>query len=122
MSLDLFHTGFINPETVNMEVSMKTQEGESVICVETGKICYTEREAGIIMNKARSHFYEDHMKTRREHFTNSKDIPRRKYYCKNCGYFHVTHMSHYNGDKRISDRYACEDKFYREYGKKQALA
>ncbi|MBQ0168008.1 MAG: hypothetical protein KBT02_12955, partial [Treponema sp.] len=72
---------------------MMTQEGEKVLCIETGKICYTEREAGIVMNKARKHSYEGHMKTHKEHYANSKEIPRRKYWCKACGFYHVTHMS-----------------------------
>lgn len=98
---------------------MKTQEGESVICSETGKICYTEREAGLVMNKARKHFYAGHMQMHKEHFANSKDIPRRKYYCKACGFYHVTHKPKYDANSR---GYAWEDKFYKEHGKKKARA
>lgn len=98
---------------------MMTQEGEKVLCMETGKICYTEREAGIVINKARKHFYEGHMKTHKEQYSKSKEIPRRKYWCKACGFYHVTHMSRYLGDERISYR---EEEFYREYSRKKVLA
>ena len=29
---------------------MKTNEGNYVMCIFTGKICYTEREAGLVIN------------------------------------------------------------------------
>lgn len=45
-----------------------------------------------------------------------KLIPRRKYYCKECGYFHLTHMALYNID---SKNYAWEDVFHRKYERRQ---
>lgn len=34
---------------------MKTIDGDYVMCIFTGKICYTEREAGIVINERRRH-------------------------------------------------------------------
>ena len=36
---------------------MKTIEGENIRCVFTNKICYTEREAGHIINGYKKHIY-----------------------------------------------------------------
>ena len=69
---------------------MKTIEGNYVMCSSAGKA-----------------------KSSHGH---SKSIPRRKYYCKDCGYFHLTHMALYNIDSR---NYAWEDVFYREYERRQ---
>ena len=36
---------------------MKTNEGNYVMCIFTGKICYTEREAGIVINGCKRHVH-----------------------------------------------------------------
>lgn len=36
---------------------MKTFEGNYVMCSAAGKICYTEREAGIVINSCKKHIY-----------------------------------------------------------------
>ena len=36
---------------------MKTSNGEYVLCIFTGKICYTEREAGLVINTVKKHHY-----------------------------------------------------------------
>lgn len=36
---------------------MKTIEGNYVMCSSAGKICYTEREAGIVINGCKKHIY-----------------------------------------------------------------
>lgn len=36
---------------------MKTNEGNYVMCIFSGKICYTEREAGLVINGCKKHFY-----------------------------------------------------------------
>ena len=98
---------------------MKTIEGDNITCTFTGKICYTEREAGLVINGCKKHFYSGHRHCVKSAHGNSKSIPRRKYYCKDCGFFHVTHLALYDRD---SQDYAWEDAFYREYEKKQKKA
>lgn len=97
---------------------MKTNEGIYVMCVSTGKICYTEREAGIVINGCKKHVYlENGRFGKTSHGNgNSKSIPRRKYYCKECGFYHVTHLALYDFD---SQNYAWEEDFYREYERNQ---
>lgn len=75
------------------------------MCSVAGKICYTEQEAGIVINGCKKHIYMGGRQW-------AKSIPRRKYYCKDCGYFHLTHMALYNIESR---KYTWEDVFYREY-------
>ena len=95
---------------------MKTIEGNYVMCSSAGKICYTEREAGIVINGCKKHIYMGGRHWAKSSHGHSKSIPRRKYYCKDCGYFHLTHMALYNIDSR---NYAWEDVFYREYERRQ---
>ncbi len=91
---------------------MKTSEGNYVMCFFSGKICYTEREAGLVINGCKKHVYSAHGKLVKSAHGNSKAIPRRKYFCKECGFYHVTHLALYNIK---SLNYAWEEKFYREY-------
>ena len=90
---------------------MKTSEGNYVMCFFTGKICYTAREAGIVINGCKKHVYAGHGKLVKSTHGNSKVIPRRKYFCKECGFYHVTHLALYDMD---SQNYAWEDAFYCE--------
>lgn len=39
---------------------MRTTDGTYVMCIFTGKICYTEREAGIVINGCKRHVYHGH--------------------------------------------------------------
>lgn len=94
---------------------MKTIDGEHVMCIFTGKICYTEREAGLVINGVKKHHHVGNGKWIKSNHGNSKNIPRRKYYCKDCGFYHVTHLALYDYD---SQNYAWEDAFYREFEKK----
>lgn len=97
------------------EVIMKTVEGNNIQCSYTGKICYTQREAGMVINDCKKHrFYGKH--SVKVGFGNSKSIPRRKYYCKDCGYYHITHLPLYGRD---SQNYAWEDVFYREMAQRK---
>ena len=57
---------------------MKDDFGKDIICESEGKICYTKREAGNTLNGAR------------HHGNRAKKIPQRKYFCKECGCFHLT--------------------------------
>lgn len=98
---------------------MKTTEGNYVMCIFTGKICYTEREAGHVINGCKKHYYAGHGRLVKSAHGNSKAIPRRKYYCKDCGFYHVTHLALYDMD---SQNYAWEDAFYKEYERRQKKA
>ena len=64
---------------------MKNYDGSYVTCEDTGKICYSGREAGEIINSTKHHHRNDHL-------GRSKKFPRRKYYCNDCGYYHLTSM------------------------------
>ena len=90
---------------------MKTVDGNYVFCVSSGKICYTMREAGLVINGCKKHVYIGNRHWAKSAHGNSKSIPRRKYYCKDCGFYHVTHLALYDMD---SQNYAWEDAFYRE--------
>lgn len=51
------------------------------ICEETGKICYSEKEAGNLIR-----YFKTHKKNA------EKEIPKRSYFCRSCGTFHLTHL------------------------------
>lgn len=48
------------------------------ICVATGKVCYSKRDAGVAIKRCR------HSKKDR--------IPRRIYFCRECGWWHLTSL------------------------------
>ncbi len=98
---------------------MKTDEGNYVMCIFTGKICYTEREAGLVINGCKKHVHMGNNHWAKSAHGNSKAIPRRKYYCKDCGFYHVTHLALYDFG---SQNYAWEEDFYKNYKPKQARA
>lgn len=58
------------------------------ICSETGKICYSEREAGTILNQSK----KAHNKS------SSKKRLIRKYRCNACGTWHLTSMAYLTDD------------------------
>ena len=64
---------------------MKYCEGSYGTRVESGKVCYSGRAAGEIKKKKKRHHRSDHC-------GRSKEFPRRKYFCKDCGYYHLTSM------------------------------
>lgn len=76
---------------------MRDLNGKSIICEETNKVCYTEREAGSIINDCRKHGY-------RKWGVEHKDKPMRKYYCKYCGCWHTTHFKSYYAKNPKSKR------------------
>lgn len=51
-------------------------------CESTGKCCYTEKEADTLLNK------KHHRKG-----CGSKQVPKRKYFCHECGCWHTTHFA-----------------------------
>lgn len=54
------------------------EEREYQICSSSGKRCYSGKDANIVLSKAKGHK------------TKKKKIPTRKYYCSDCGYYHLT--------------------------------
>lgn len=74
---------------------MKNNFGKDIICESEGKICYTKREAGNAINEAKKHHYSGESNS-------AKKIPVRKYFCKKCGFYHLT--SHKSGKSRCSKR------------------
>lgn len=82
-----------------------------MICESTGKVCYTEREAGTVINSSRKHIYIGNNHTIKSGRANSKNIPRRKYFCEECRHYHVTHLALYDID---SQNRAWEEAFYKE--------
>lgn len=73
---------------------MKDQEGNYMRCV-CGKVCYTEREAGGLLNSLKARGSKDWVSTRRK-----TKVMKRKYHCNECGFWHLTHYSYYNEGKR----------------------
>lgn len=55
------------------------------ICFESGKRCYTREQAGRFINMTKGYNHKRH--------TKNKQIPKRCYYCKDCGMWHLTHYS-----------------------------
>lgn len=84
---------------------MQNKETKKTICLVSGKVCLSAREAGEIINNAKKHYSH-------RSFSNSPSIPRRKYFCKECGCYHVTH---YLKAKNVKKERELETKFYNEY-------
>ena len=59
----------------------------NMTCEVTGKICLSQREAGLIKNK-----YSHH---RERHKCGQTDIPQRSYRCPYCRTYHLTHLKRY---------------------------
>lgn len=77
---------------------MKDENQNDVICFQENKICYTEREAGKIVNGCKRHNYNSWGVQR-------KYKPMRKYFCRDCGFFHVSHLKSYASEaKQIKHR------------------
>lgn len=57
------------------------------VCESTGKVCYSKREAGIARARCR------HSKRDR--------VPRRIYFCKECGWYHLTSQLKKRGIKDV---------------------
>ena len=75
------------------------------ICGESGKVCYSKREAGSVVNafKSRKHFR--HCKKGRK----GDNVPQRIYFCKYCGTYHVTHIKYIKDRKRYFNGYRGEE-------------
>lgn len=55
------------------------------------KVCYSQKEAGQLVNAFRSRRRGDHKRK----FSWMNKIPMRSYFCKTCGAYHVTSLKHY---------------------------
>lgn len=77
---------------------MKDSNGKTIVCKKTHKICYTEREAGDIINACRRHGYK-------KFGIEPKNKPMRKYHCKYCRAWHTTHLKSYYCDNPKSTKY-----------------
>jgi hypothetical protein len=79
--------------------------GKQLFC-KCGKRCYSEKEAG----------YHINLKNKRSRCRKSGtgNIPKRKYYCSECGYWHLTcnKVRH----KKTKEKY---EKFLNEFNKKK---
>jgi len=73
---------------------MKDEFARDIRCEIEDKICYTEREANEALNGAKSHN------------NRSKKIPVRKYFCKKCGFYHLTSQAvSHNQNKKLQEKY-----------------
>lgn len=70
---------------------MKNEFGNTLYCELYGKICYTLREASEVVGSSKRHVHCGHKSAKKRM---SKYTPQRKYYCKACGYYHLTHRKH----------------------------
>ena len=70
--------------------------GVEIRCQDSGKVCLTVREAGMILNSFRHH---------RSGRTRTGNRPRRKYWCSSCGYYHLTHLAFF-GEKKKQKKWA----------------
>ena len=72
--------------TVEIKAMQEIQGGEKRFCETTGKICYSRREAGNILNY-----------TKRNKF--GRNIPKRCFFCEDCGTWHLTHLTRFGERK-----------------------
>mgnify|MGYP003291405048 CR=1 FL=1 len=60
--------------------------GQERICRATGKIMLSKREAGNQLNNLKGHRTSSHI-------GRGTNKPKRSYFCKDCGAYHVTHYA-----------------------------
>ncbi len=60
---------------------------EAVKCSVTNKLCLTIRQAGEILNSFKHHQHGRRCK--------KDQMPKRKYFCIDCGFYHLTHLTRY---------------------------
>jgi len=68
-------------------------------CEVTGKVCYSQRKAGEIINSLKKHRKSDHL-------GRNKNMPKRSYVCKGCGSYHLTHETFIKNKKQRHELYA----------------
>jgi hypothetical protein len=67
------------------------------ICSTTGKVCFSQRDAKNIVEKYKS--IEKNKK------------PRRFYFCKDCGSYHLTHMLYWDTDEKSKKKIKEKNNF-----------
>lgn len=87
---------------------MKDDFGRDLRCESTRKICYSKKEAGNAINRAKKHYHSD------DESNASKKIPKRKYYCNKCGCYHLTSQSAYHKKERLQEKYRYKKEKLRE--------
>ena len=88
---------------------MKKDFENDIVCESTGKICYSKKEAGITINRAKKHYHSD------DESNASKKIPKRKYYCEKCGHYHLTSQAVYrNQNDKLQKKYRYKKEKLRE--------
>ena len=75
------------------------QEKEIEYCTMTGKRCYSEREANVMLNNAKNGVWIRKNGRNIKVRSKSKQIPKRKYFCEYCGTYHLTHLPYWKEKK-----------------------
>lgn len=65
---------------------MKDSQGNNIKCRATGKVCYTQHEANLVIASCRKTFKS---KGGRRH-NNGGRVPKRMYLCEFCKWYHLT--------------------------------
>lgn len=76
------------------------------ICSATGKYCYSEREAGFLVNQSKKGHFDKY---------NKKKRLTRKYRCEVCGCWHVTSMAYINPDVKEFYKRQQKNKWASQY-------
>lgn len=63
------------------------------ICQQTGKVCYSQRDASLEIANFK----------KRKRLSHGKNIPQRSYICQFCGCYHLTHYRKKTSVKRFSE-------------------
>lgn len=70
-------------------------EKEKLICIKTGKVCFSKKDAGDTIRRL--------SERRRNRTGRKKIVPKRSYYCKFCGTYHLTHNKFFLPNKHKKD-------------------
>lgn len=63
---------------------------EKRLCPETGKVCYSQKEANTVKNRFKRHVYKGNHRSYRMNTGANGKIPVRSYRCEFCGSWHLT--------------------------------
>ena len=99
------NTNKIYGMSTSVDYGFNNIEGEKKRCEKSGKIMYTKREAGTIINGIKGHKNSSHM-------YRGTNKPQRMYYCEYCNSYHVTH---YNN--KMKTRKEKQSRIELSYGK-----
>lgn len=65
----------------------KNEDKGKMICIKTGKTCFSKKEAGNCIRRFKTR--------RRKNLSRQKQIPLRSYYCDYCGTYHLSHSKQF---------------------------